>query len=324
MNPIGDVKGFILDVMKNIAIVFGIGYMGGSLVALYHLDKTKIDEILPIDLNQSPYVGKKAGFSFSGYGFPYTIYTHVNPDFMSKVINWLVTTCALLFVGVRSIFRLPYSIPLKFPDTFNPKNINFLQAYDLFLFYLVPLFLIGIAMNLRAMSSVFIGLLAFYAIFAGKYLFQEEKMTNGLWYGFAPLSFFYNTFTAPMESGILNLLMKFFFSFIAFMLGCFALFFVYPLWWSSIISVAILYYIIYLFFLPLFYGFGKVIKEMGNHRLTLMILFMLMTIYSAKIFLVPLAMGGVVVGSIYMVYLLLKNKINLNMVFSAFKNNVKK
>jgi len=38
MNPIGDVKGFILDVMRNIAIVFGVGYMGGSLVALTHVD----------------------------------------------------------------------------------------------------------------------------------------------------------------------------------------------------------------------------------------------------------------------------------------------
>jgi hypothetical protein len=228
---------------------------------------------------------------------------------MSKVVNWLVSTCALLFVGVRSIFRLPFTIPLKFPDTFDPKNSKVLQAYDLFLFYLAPLFLISIAMYSRTMSSVFIGVLAIYAIFAGEYIFQEDKMKNGIWYGIAPLSFFYNTFTAPMESGLLNLFMKFFFSFIAFMIGCFALFFVYPFWWSSIVSFAILYYIIYLLFLPFLYkGFDKVIKEMGNHRLTLMILFMLMTIYSAKIFLVPLAMGGVIVGSIYMVYLLLKNK----------------
>ena len=309
MNPIGDVKGFILDVMKNIAIVFGVGYMGGSLVALSHLDKPMIDKVLPVDLNKLPYVGKKSDITLTGYSFPYTSYTHGDADFMSKVMNWLISTCAVLFVGVRSIFRLPYTIPLKFPDTFDPKNSKLLQAYDLFLFYLAPLFLISIAMHARSMSSVFIGLLAIYAIFAGQYIFHEDKMTNGIWYTLAPLSFFYNTFTAPMESGLLNLFMKFFFSFISFMLGCFALFFVYPLWWSSIVSVAILYYIIYLFFLPFFYkGFDKVIKEIGNHRLSLMILFMLMTIYSAKIFLVPLAMGGVIVGSIYMVYLLLKNK----------------
>jgi len=311
MNPIGDVKGFILDVMKNIAIVFGVGYMGGSLVALSHLDKPMIDKLLPTDLNQYPYVGKKGGFTLFGYGFPYTLYTHVHPDFMSKVMNWLISTCALVFVGIRSIFRLPYTIPINYPELFvdseNKKNKGILDAYDLFLFYLAPFFLISIVLYSRTMSSVFIGMLAFYSIFAGEYLFNEEKMKNGLWYGLAPLSFFYNTFTAPMESGLLNLLMKFFFSFIAFMIGCFALFMVYPLWWSSIITIAIFYYVYYLFFSPLKY-FNKIIEEMGNHRLTLMFLFMLMTIYSSKNFLVPLATGGVVVGSIYMVYLLLKNK----------------
>jgi len=308
MNPIGNVKGFILDVMKNIAIVFGVGYMGGSLVAISHLNTPTLDKILPVDLNQLPYVGKKTDITLTGYSFPYTLYTHGQADFMSKVMNWLISTCALVFVGVRSIFRLPSTIPMKFPDTFNPKNIKFLQAYDLLLFYLAPFFLISVAMYGRTMSSVYISLLALYAIFAGEYIFHQEKMKNGLWYGFAPLSFFYNAFTAPMESGLLNLLMKFFFSFIAFMLGCFALFVVYPLWWSSLISLAIVYFIIYLFFLPLFYGFDKVVKEMGNHRLTLMFLFMLMTIYSSQLFLVPLATGGVIVGSIYMVYLLLKNK----------------
>ena len=307
MNPIGNVKGFILDVMKNIAIVFGVGYMGGSIVSLSHLNITTLDKILPVDLNKLPYVGKKEDITLTGYSFPYTSYTHGNADFMSKVMNWLISTCALLFVGVRSIFRLPYSIPLKFPDIFN-KYKRIADAYDLFLFYLAPLILISIAMYARTMSSVFISLIAIYAIFAGQYIFHEDKMKNGIWYGIAPLSFFYNTFTAPMESGILNLMMKFFFSFIAFMIGCFALFFVYPLWWSSIVSIAMLYFMIYLFFLPFWYGLGKVVEEMGNHRLTLMILFMLMTIYSAKIFLVPLAMGGVIVGSIYMVYLLLKNK----------------
>lgn len=306
MNPIGNVKGFILDVMKNIAIVFGVGYMGGSLVAISHLNIPILDKILPVDLNQLPYVGKKTDITLTGYSFPYTLYTHGHPEFMSKVMNWLISTCALVFVGVRSIFRLPYSIPLKFPDIFKYKSVA--DAYDLFLFYLLPFVLISIAMYARTMSSVYISILAVYAIFAGEYIFHEEKMKNGLWYGFAPLSFFYNAFTAPMESGLLNLMMKFFFSFIAFMLGCFALFVVYPLWWSSLISIGIIYFVIYLFFLPLFYGFDKVIKEMGNHRLTLMFLFMLMTIYSSQLFLVPLATGGVVVGSIYMVYLLLKNK----------------
>ena len=307
MNPIGDVKGFILDVMKNIAIVFGVGYMGGSLVAISHLNITTLDKVLPVDLNKLPYVGKKDDITLTGYSFPYTSYTHGNPDFMSKVMNWLISTCALLFVGVRSIFRLPYSISLKFTDLFN-KYKMVADAYDLSLFYLAPLVLLSIAMYARTMSSVFITLLAIYAMFAGQYIFHEDKMKNGLWYGFAPLSFFYNTFTAPMESGLLNLMMKFFFTFIAVMLGCFAMFFLYPLWWSTIVSVAILYYIFYLFFLPLFYGFDKVVKEMGNHRLSLMFLFMLMTIYSSQLFLVPLASVGVIVGSIYMVYLLLKNK----------------
>ena len=125
MNPIGDVKGFIIDVIKNIAIVFGVGYMGGSLVALSHLDKSMLDKMLPIDLDHSPYVGKKSGFSFTGYAFPYTLYTPNTPDFFSKVINWLVITCALVFSTIRSLFR-------TIASTSTSKS-----TYDLLLFYLI-------------------------------------------------------------------------------------------------------------------------------------------------------------------------------------------
>jgi hypothetical protein len=296
MNPIGDVKGFILDVMKNIAIVFGVGYMGGSLVALTHLDETTLNTILPVQLDQSPYVGKKGGFSFTGYAFPYTLYTPDTDEFYSKVMNWLIMTCALVFLNIRYLFRSIASI----------KTTK--VTYDLLLFYIAPYFLVQMALYSRSMSSILLIVIACYAIFIGEYIFQQYLLKNGLWYFIAPLSFTYETFAGPIEDGLMPLIGRLFLTGMAFMLGWFSVFFLYPIWWSGIVIAAIVYYILFLFFSPLWYGFEKVIKEMGNHRISLTILFMILTIISSQSYLVTLATAGVVVGSIYMLYSLIKNK----------------
>lgn len=291
MNPIGDVKGFILDVMKNIAIVFGVGYMGGSLVALTHLDAPTIDKMLPIDLHQAPYVGKKSGFSFTGYAFPYTLYTP-HATFYPKVINWLVMTAALVFIGIRKLFRKIASIPDKW-------------FYHLPLFYLGPVVLLCLWFS---STSVLITLVACYSIFIGDFILEEDRMKNGIWYFLAPVSFFYNSFVGPVEPGIINFMLRLFISFLAGTLGFFAMTLFYPLCWSTIVAFGSLYYILFLLLSPLWYGFKKVIIEMGNYRMSLTLLFMLLTIWSSQSFLVALFTSGIVVGSIYMFYFLFKNK----------------
>ena len=295
MNPIGDVRGFIIDVVKNIAIVFGIGYMGGSLVALTHLDKDTLDKMLPIDLQKSPYVGTKNGFSFTGYAFPYTLYTS-NPDFFSKVINWLVITCALVFSTIRSFFRTIASIPTR--NTF----------YDFLLFYIAPYLLVQVAIHAKSLIILFTLLVALYGCFFGEFIIEEEKLRDGWFYAMAPISFAYATFRGELEPGFINLMIRLFLTGLSFLFGWIAMLLLYPFCWYMIATTGILYYILFLFFSPLRYGFEKVIIEMSNHRLSLTLLFMILTILSSKSFLVSLATAGVVVGSIYMFYLLIKNK----------------
>ena len=295
MNPIGDVKSFMLDVMKNIIIVFGMGYMGGSLVALTHLDKTSLDKLLPVDLKETPYVGEKSGFSLTGYGFPYSLYTK-HPDFFSKVMNWLIMTCALTFISIRSLFRWIAS--------FDTSKLS----RDIPLFYIAPFFLIQVAMYSMPMFLLFLLMIFFYSIFIGDYVLQKEQMKNGLWYWLAPFSFCFAVFSSPIEPGFFTLMSRLFVSFLAFLFGWFAFLFLYPLWWLGIVFFAILYYIFFLFFSPFLYGIEKVITEMGHHRLSLTIIFMFLTIWSSSIYLTQMITAGIAVGSIYMFYLLLKNK----------------
>lgn len=295
MNPIGDVKGFMFDVMKNIIIVFGMGYMGGSLVALSHLDNAKLDKLLPIDLKEAPYVGEKIEISLTGYGFPYTLYTK-HPEFFSKVMNWLIMTCALTFVGIRKLFRWIASV-----DTSKLTR-------DIPLFYFAPFLLIQLAIYTRSMSSILIFILALFSIFIGDYVLHQEQMKNGLWYWLAPLSFFYTVFTAPIESGFFNLMVRLFVSFAAFFFGWFCVLVLYPFWWSAVVIAAIFYYVFFLFFSPFLYGFEKVITEMGHHRLSLTVIFMFLTIWSSTMYLTKMVTSGITVGSIFMFYLLFKNK----------------
>jgi hypothetical protein len=149
---------------------------------------------------------------------------------------------------------------------------------------------------------------AFYGCFIGEFIIEEEKLKNGWFYAMAPLSFAYAAYRGESEPGILNLMIRFFMTGLACMFGWICVFLLYPFCWFMIATSAIIYYILFLFFSPLWYGFEKVVVEMGNHRLSLTFLFMILTILSSKSFLVTLATAGVVVGSIYMFYLLIKNK----------------
>jgi hypothetical protein len=118
--------------------------------------------------------------------------------------------------------------------------------------------------------------------------------------------------------------MKFFLGFFAFLGGLLAMLVLYPLWWSGIVAVGLFYFTFLLFFSPFWFGtFNNVIKEMGNYRLSLLCVFMILTIYSSIGLSIPLATAGIIAGSIYMVYMLVKNR-SINEVFSAFKNNGKK
>jgi hypothetical protein len=309
-----NLKGFILDVMWNICIVFGIGYMGGSLVALSQLEKPILDELLPIDLNKSPYVGDPAVFDLLGYSFPYNLYTQGETDFFVKVMNWLIMTCALVFVGIRKLFRSLSS----FHFTGLKKMV-----YDFFIFYIAPLLLVSFVMNATAWTSTIVILIVLFSTFFGEFILKEKTMKNGWWYALAPLSFWFTVFFAKSEPGLMNLFLKIFLGFIAMIAGFFVMTLVYPLWWSGIATVGIFYFTFLLFFSPFWFGtFDKVIKEMGKYRISLLCVFMLLTIYSSVGLSIPLATAGIVAGSIYMLYLLFKN--NKNEIFSAFKNNVKK
>lgn len=300
MNPIGNLKGFIIDVMWNILMVFGMGYMGGSIVALSQLDKAKLDEMFPIDLTQSPYVGEKPTITLTGYTFPYSLYTTGETNFFIKVINWLILTCAFVFIGIRTLFRSFSSV--------KPDKWYYQWAYDLFLFYVAPFLLVSIVVYSRTLTSTFITLIALFSIFVGEFILHEKKLKNGWWYALAPLSYWFTVFFAKSEPGLMNLMIKVFLGFIAFFVGVFAMTVIYPLWWSSIVPFALFYFTIMLCFSPMWYGFDKVVKEMGNHRVTLLCVFMLLSIYTSQLYLVPLATSGVIAGSIYMLYLLFKNR----------------
>lgn len=301
MNPIGNIKEFIINVMWNIAVVFGIGYMGGSLIALSQLEKSKLDEYLPIDLKQYPYVGNDSdGFDPLGYSFPYTYYVRGETDFFVKVMNWLIMTCALVFVGIRKFFR-------SF-STFHFDGTTKI-AYDFFIFYIAPLLLVSVVMNARSLTSTIVMLIIFFSTFFGEFILKEKSMKNGWWYALAPLSFWFTVFFAKSEPGLMNLFLKIFLGFIAMIGGFFVMTMLYPLWWSGIAAVSVFYFTFLLFFSPFRFGtFDKVIKEMGNYRFSLLCIFMLLTIYSSVGLSIPLATAGIIAASIYMAYYLYKRQ----------------
>jgi hypothetical protein len=209
-------------------------------------------------------------------------------------------TCALVFVGIRKLFRSFSSFQFT-----GVKKI----VYDFFLFYIAPLLLVSVVMNAPSLTSTFVMIVILFSVFVGEFILKEKTMKNGWWYALAPLSFWFTVFFAKSEPGLMNLFLKIFLGFIAMMAGFFVMTLLYPLWWSGIVTMAVFYFTFLLFFSPFWFGtFDKVIKEMGNYRLSLLCIFMLLTIYSSVGLSIPLATAGIVAGSIYMVYLLYKNR----------------
>ena len=273
---VGNIKGFVQDIIKDLFIVGGVGYLGGTTLSFKDTDLSH----LPIDIKKYPYAdnGKEKTdlFSvelFTQFGFPYTMLNDKKEDPVNDVKVWLALTCATFFIYIRKMFR---------------SLIKHIQHYytswfgNLFFFYVFPLVFIYLLKHNTVLIGIFFFLVFLCALWLENYLII-----------FSPLSFPWWVYRGK-EASIMKLILAAIF----FWVGIFFIP-VYLGWWYLLASVGVLYTALFYLLSPSFNGIHNVIQEAGKHKLTLTILFMALALRSANIFLTsPLVKAGMVASCI--------------------------
>ena len=292
-NPIGNVKGFSRDMIKNMLYVIGVGYIGGSIASMGKAGT----ELFPYDITQPPYAGVRSNgddeslleylWPMKTVGFPYSL--NVGSGYSSDYLKWLSDTCAHSFATMR------YSL-------FNTVNIGERiskhMGGGLFRFYVISYLLFGLFTNyswlvMFTMFCVTLFAATFYAADGYGYMYSLSPVT-GWGYG---LSLCGKTITVGCLINTLGLGI----------VGCMLPMIHIP-WWFIVTAAVTAYSYVILLFAPFLWtgGLTQTFQEIKNYKRSLVILFMYFTLKSSHQFLTTPVSSGVLLGAVYVLYTLIK------------------
>lgn len=293
-NPIGNVKGFAGEMIKNMLYIVGLGYMGGALSSMGKVSR----ELFPYDLNTAPYAGTASAkdegvleylWPMKSVGFPYATMNRCGPGHSSQYLKWLLEIVAHSF----ATFRYGCAEFAEIGDHVASKH----WIGDLFRFYLMPYILIYM-MKAVPVIVFFLTLFAatFYAADGYGWMYILSFVT--FWgYGFSLCE---KTITFGC---ILNM-------FLLGIVGCMITMVHFP--WLFVVTFAVtMYSYVILLFSPFLStnGLSKTFQEIQRHKRSLVMIFMYFTLKSAHQYLTTPVSSGLLIGALYVLYTLFRGKI---------------
>jgi hypothetical protein len=291
-TPIGDIKGFFFEMIRNICFILGIGYMGGSFTALCKADEAIINTLFPTDIDAMPYQStdktmatlKKDGpmeylFPMKHLGFPYS---KISPGgvALNDIKNWFIFTCVYAFVTLRSC----YKSCLDFFGYFIKDGKSTFSEW--IIFYGVPyLWIYG-----TKYLTTFIAIVG---------IAHGALINQGWIFAFSPILLWMYKFTRLKEITLGSL-----FSVILFQIPGFFLPMLFIPYWMAVGAAVYAYAFVLLFFTPFLYknGMHNLIEQVMNYKTTMIILFMILTLRTASSFLIQPVTIGLLLGTIYILY----------------------
>jgi hypothetical protein len=295
-NPIGNVKGFTGEMIKNMLYVVGVGYMGGALSSMGKVSK----ELFPYDLGKPPYAGPLSTkhnedgileylWPMKSVGFPYATMNRCGPGYSSQYLKWLLETCAHSF----ATFRYGCAEFVEIGDEVANKH----WVGDLFRFYIMPYVMIYMMKAVPVFVFVLTLFAAtFYAANSYGFMYVLSPFTGWV-YGFS-LCEKTITFGCIMNMFLLGI--------IGFMLPM-----VHIPWWFVVTFAVSMYSYVILLFSPFLStnGLSKTFQEIKRHKRSLVLLFMYFTLKSAHNYLTTPVSSGLLIGALYILYLLFTGKL---------------
>ena len=296
-TPIGDIKGFFFEMIRNICFILGIGYMGGAFTALCKADETLLNTLFPTDIDAMPYHStdktmatlRKDGpieylFPMKHLGFPYSKITQ-GDDVLVDLKNWFIFTCAYTFITLRSC----YKSSLDFFGYFIKDGKSTLG--DWLIFYGIPYLWIYGTIYVTPLIAI-----------AG--IIQGTVINQGWIFSFSPLLLWMYKFTRLKAITIGGL-----FSVLLFQIPGFFLPLLFIPYWMAVGATMYAYAFVLLFFTPFLYknGMHHLIGQVMNHTTSMLLIFIYLTLRTASSFLIQPVTTGLFLGSIYILYGMVKS-----------------
>lgn len=292
-NPIGNVKGFTSEMIKNMLYVIGVGYMGGALSSM----GKATNELFPYDLDKPPYAGTLSTgdeeslleylWPMKSVGFPYASMNPSGQGYSAQYLKWLLETCAHSF----ATFRYGCTIFVKTGDRVAKHWIG-----DLFRFYLMPLILIYM------MASI-----PFYVFILTLFVATMYAADGyGFMYVLSPITGWGYGLSLCGKTLSFECIM---FTFLLGIIGC-MLPMVHIPWWFMVTTAVTVYSYVLLFLSPFLYtdGLAKTFQEIKRYKRSLVVMFMYFTLKSANNYLTTSVSSGLLIGALYVLYLLFTGK----------------
>ena len=307
-TPIGNVKGFVGELMQHIVYTLGLGYMGGSISAIAHLSETELNKLFPYDISKLPYKTssttkqsirealKEGGvleflWPMKSLGFPYSKRLPGN-DIGSEYVNWLIDTCAAVFATFREFYTTIAIIGNSWVE--GPIG-------RLIVFFIVPYVLIFLTFFPLGVPSFVFAMGFIMSVISS----MHEAADCGFMFTFSPITSWFYGLGRCKEITLGCLISIIIIGIIGFFLPM-----TFIPWWISISFAIWFYSIVVLLFSPFLYkdGIKRVFHEMVRHKLGLTLVFIYLTLKTAMSFLIPPAVFGLVLGTLYVLYELLFKK----------------
>ena len=136
-TPIGNIKGFGIDLIQNILFVVGVGYMGGSVSSLCALDDIESIFSFP-DSSKMCSVRKfvKQPLQCTSYlSYPQQYIKKDDTWLWNRYVNWLIDMYARTFEKIYMLYIATVSVG---NDYVKPENF----FGSMFVFYILPVILI--------------------------------------------------------------------------------------------------------------------------------------------------------------------------------------
>jgi len=323
-KSVGDVPTFMSDVVRGMAALLCIGYIGSTVISITQLTGREIDDLFPTELESYPYnvpegVVEPTGDSiqelFDTYGtktpedltratlefifplkrtsFPYKSW-FVSKEFQGThgyvVAKWFEMTCAGTFCAWRKFYKLLIVVGKWFYSVMH-------DFADLFLFYAYSYFVIYVIM------------LPIIPMIGGVLSVLSSIMYNipGGWtLTFAPLMGVFLAIANLFSGGILNLY-SWIISIIMVYVG-YGCGFINMAWWAMLGSALWLYTVAFLFISPLLHkgGMGKMYEVFKSHKKSMLFFSVLITLRAAYKNLSTAYTIGFSIGAVICAYLIYK------------------
>jgi hypothetical protein len=293
-TQVGDLKGFTIEIIKNILYLIGVGYFGGSIMALSS-DKEFRNKMFPTDTSKLPYrLGEGQTpqesngdileylFPMKSVGFPYNFLANVDEKkITTQYKNWMILTAMNSFSLLRLIFKKFYDFCSHF-TTGCKRTIAF---------YLFPYILIGTVATLAPFLIVFIPVMASLWVSEIKYSFI---FTFSIFLGW----------TIPLYAGKPIRFITLILMMIAQMIMFAVVLFIQLPYTVAMMSSLYVYCYVIILFLPFFMkdGLKQVFSEISHHKQSLTLYFLYLTIMTARKYLLPPIVIGFMLGSLFVAY----------------------